>query len=387
MKRARSKLKRSAQDRRNTALVVRKVPFVEHISELRKRLFRIAASVAVFSTGAYFVQQHIVKALLDPAKGQHFAQTTPGGGIDFLFRVCIYTGVAFSVPIIFQQILGYVSPLIKKDATRFIARVSIASWILALAGIAFGYFVGLHAAMHFLLHQFNNPQVETLISLQSYLSFVLMYLLGAAMLFQVPLVMLVANHIKPLNPKKLFGYERWVVVGCFILGGLLSPSPNISDQLLLAGPMIATYQLGIGMVWFVNRRSRRPKKVGNLRAQDESLRQERIEQFKAARRALTAKQRAAAPATFAAAVPAKVASPAVRVVPAKVSNQPRQRPQPRPVQPIAPSPVPTPALVPAPAPTPLKGAAKPSRPAPNRQYLQAFERRSYFTPAAGRIQL
>jgi sec-independent protein translocase protein TatC len=286
--RAKSKLKRSAQARLNKPEPVHKAPFIEHIHELRQRLFRVALSVIVFSAAAYFVQQHIVRLLLAPAADQQFAQTTPGGGFDFLFRICLYTGLIFSIPVVFHQIVKYAEPLIPKNATRFIRRISVVSWLFALAGIAFGYFVGLPAALHFLLHQFTNPQIQTLISIQSYLSFVIIYLAGAALLFQMPLVMLVINKVKPLKPSKLLSYERWVVLFAVVAGGILSPSPNIMDQVLLAGPIIATYQIGIVIVWIANRKGRRPRKVQRLIEQDELARQERLAQFAAARAALRA---------------------------------------------------------------------------------------------------
>ncbi len=288
MKRARSKLKRSAQARRSAESVVHTATFIEHIFELRRRLFWIAVSVILFSIAAYFVQHQIIRALLAPAGDQPFAQTTPGGGLDFLLRVCLYTGLIISVPVIFNQFIKYFQPLIPTDAIRFIYRASIASWFLAAGGVAFGYFVGLPAALHFLLNQFTNPQIQTLINLQSYLSFVMIYLVGAAMLFQIPLVMLVINKIKPLKPAQLLGYERWVIVFAVVAGGILSPSPTITDQMLLAGPMIATYQIGILLVWLVNRRPKRPRKVRRLLEQDAAARQERLQQFQAARQAILA---------------------------------------------------------------------------------------------------
>src|SRR2546421_8023050 len=179
-----------------------KLPFIEHLLELRKRLFYVAVSVILWGAAAYFVQQRIVAALLKPAAHQQFIYTSVGGGIDFLFRVCMYTGLVFSIPVIVYHLLRYLQPLIKKDAVRFIAWGSVASGVLALAGMAFGYFLGLPAALHFLLHQFTSGQIHPLLTIQSYMSFVTLYMLGSALLFQLPLVLLLINRVKPLKPKK-----------------------------------------------------------------------------------------------------------------------------------------------------------------------------------------
>jgi sec-independent protein translocase protein TatC len=255
---------------------------MEHVAELRKRLFKIAASVTVFSIAAYFVQQHIVSWLLAPAKNQQFIYTTPGGGIDFLFRVCIYTGVVCSLPVIVHQLLKYLQPLIKNDATRILRWGSICSAVLAIAGIAFGYYFGLPAALHFLLNQFTNTKIEALLSIQSYMSFVTLYMAGSALLFQIPLILLLINRIKPLSPKKLLSHERWVVLGAVIAGGIINPSPNITDQLMLAVPMILTYQIGVFLVWYVNRKGT-PASIKALRKQDDSARESRLQAFYSAR--------------------------------------------------------------------------------------------------------
>jgi len=251
-------------------------PFIAHLLELRRRFFYIALSVFVWSCAAYGVQQHIVNILLKPSHGQDFVYTSPIGGIDFLFRVCLYTGLIFSIPVIVYQVLKYCEPLMGRDAARFTAWGSAISGILAAIGITFGYFAGLPAALHFLLHQFLTSQIKPLITIQSYMSFVMVYMFGAALMFQVPLIMIFINRIKPLKPKRLFHYERWVILGAFVLSGLMNPTPNLIDQLMVAGPIIVMYQVGIGIVALLNR-PRYPAHIRKLFEQDTSQQQIRYE--------------------------------------------------------------------------------------------------------------
>jgi sec-independent protein translocase protein TatC len=268
---------------------------MEHIYELRRRLFYVALSVGLWASAAYAVERHIVSALLKPARNQQFIYTSVGGGIDFLFRVCLYAGIAASIPVIVFQILRYVQPLLKDESRRFIAWGSVISGIFAVAGIVYGYFWGLPAALHFLLHQFVTAQIRPLVTIQSYMSFVTVYMLGSAMLFQVPLLLVFINRIRPLKPQKLFHYERWVIVLAFVGSGLMNPSPNIFAQLLLAGPIILMYQVGILVVWLINREA--PKRVyapevSDLMQRDVEARQARALNF-ASRRAVAAPQNAA----------------------------------------------------------------------------------------------
>ena len=144
----RAKSKPSKKQNRLPSTQHKPLLFMEHVYELRKRLVYIATSVALFSAAAYGIQHHIVQALLQPAHQQKFIYTSPGGGIDFLFRVCLYTGITLSIPLIVYQCLRYMEPLLKKGSLRFIASGSIASGVLAAIGISFGYFVGLPSALH-----------------------------------------------------------------------------------------------------------------------------------------------------------------------------------------------------------------------------------------------
>jgi sec-independent protein translocase protein TatC len=217
----------------------------------------------------YFVQQHIVNVLLRPAHGQHFIYTSVGGGIDFLFRICIYGGFILSLPVIVYNTLRFIEPLISQGTRRFIFIGSFISGLLAFFGIVFGYYIGLPAALHFLLHQFKTVQIQPLVTIQSYLHFVIVYMVGSALLFQLPLLLVFINRIKPLQPKRLLHYERWVILIAFVVSGLMNPTPNILSQLLVAGPFILMYQVGIGMIAVINRPKRPAIAEPSLQQNDE----------------------------------------------------------------------------------------------------------------------
>lgn len=300
-----------------------KLPFIAHVYELRKRLFYIAVSIGVFGGLATAIQTQLTSILLRPSHGQQFIYTSPGGGFDFAFRICLYTGLALSIPAIVYNLLRYLSPLVKQQTMHFMSWFSVWSGILALMGILFGYYVGLPAGLHFLLQGFSSKQIQALISIQSYLSFVMAYLLGSALLFQIPLVMLFINKIRPLKPRKLMKFQRWVVLVAFILGAVISPSPDIRNQAILSGPIILMYELSIIMIWFINRKNHKPKKVVALMAKDAEIQAERQAQFAKAREIW---QQAARQSQQATSVSAVAAQPMAQPKPAPSAAAPRQRP-------------------------------------------------------------
>lgn len=275
----RAKNKPSATQPRTHSGAVKpiRLPLIEHLRELRRRVLYIAASVAVWGAIAYAVERQIIAALLRPAHGQSFIYTSPIDGVNFLFKLCAYVGLACSIPVIVYNIIRFFEPLMHRRSARFVSSTVAVSGILALSGMAFGYFIGLPTALHFLLHQFVNAQIHPLLTIDAYLSFVLVYMLGSALMFQIPLIILFINRIKPLTPRGLWKRERWAILFAVILGGLMNPTPNLLDQLFVIGPIILSYQLAIVLVWRQNHRPKHIRHIESLRKRDMRIQAERLE--------------------------------------------------------------------------------------------------------------
>lgn len=228
------------------------------------------------SAAVYGIERRLIEVLLMPSHGQKFVYTSPMGGVNFLFNVCLYFGVALSVPVIIYNLLSFLQPIIRNATRSFIVGASITSGLLGICGILFGYFAGLPAALHFLLkQQFHNGQVEAMISIQSYFSFVVAYMFGAALMFQLPLVLVIINRIKPLSPRKMLKYERAVIIFSFVSAFIMNPTPNVVDQMLTVIPVLISYQLGILIVWIINKTTAR-RRYSKLFDQDAAARAERL---------------------------------------------------------------------------------------------------------------
>lgn len=257
-------------------------PFLLHLLELKRRVIWSVLSIVAGATAAYFVQQQIVALLLKPAGNQQFIYTSPGGGLNFLIMICLYTGVLVSIPVVMYNLLKFLSPVMSESSTKYILRGSMVAGLLAVAGVVFCYIYGLPSALRFLSHQFTSIQITAMIAVQSYLSFVMKFLLAAALIFQAPLLMLLINRIKPLKPSKLLKSERWVVMISFILGAVISPTPDVRSMLILSIPMILSFQVGVGLIWHANRRGRKPKSVLKLLEQDAAAQAERLQKLQSA---------------------------------------------------------------------------------------------------------
>jgi sec-independent protein translocase protein TatC len=312
---------------------------MDHVVELRWRLLKV---IAVFLAGGaigYLIREPIILLLQRPL-GQQLYFTSPTGSFEFIMRVCALVGIVLALPVLIYQLLRFIEPALAKPLPRrLIATVVVASYLLATAGMAFSYIAGLPTALHFFMHV-GTEHLKSLISINEYFRFVMSYLLIFALAFQLPLLLLLFNHISPLDPPKLRKARKWVIVGSFCIGLLMPMVPDPVTQALLAAPVIILYEISVLMVVVAHRRARR----------------------KAAKAA-----RSEAPAVKATSEPGPTPTPARRPVQRPL---PQRSPVRRPVHRPAPAPRPVPALA----------IAEPT-PAPRPTPAGAIDLRQYATPA------
>lgn len=234
--------------------------FLEHIRELRGRLFWIAGFIILAASAAFPFNKQIMDVITAPLDGEQLYYLTPIGGFSFLIKVCTYVGILAGIPIIMYHVYRFLEPLMRRGLKKSVLFYVLASSFLAIGGMTFAYFISLPAALHFLTN-INIGQVEAMLTVDSYLSFVMTYLLGAALLFQIPLILLIINGISPLPPKQLMGAQRYVVLGAFIIAAIISPTPDVVNQSFLAAPIVVMYQVGIGSVWVQQRRRGKVRKI------------------------------------------------------------------------------------------------------------------------------
>lgn len=238
--------------------------FLEHLYELRKRIIKVALALVAGASLGYYYHDQIIHFLLTPLGGEKLVYLTPGGGFDFIFKVSLYVGFALAIPVIIYQLYRYLAPVMRQKQTkRFTAIVILLSCSLAIGGMFFGYYVALPAALSFLT-TFAGDYVEASLTASSYLNFVTAYSLGLAALFQLPIILLFINAVNgPIKPSKLLSSERFVLLGAFILAAIITPTPDVVNQMIVAGPVMAVYQVGVVMVLIQNRKSKKRQKLEN----------------------------------------------------------------------------------------------------------------------------
>lgn len=231
---------------------------MDHVRELRTRLFVVAAAFLAGSIISYMYLDQVIHVLLAPLDGRKLIYLNPAGGFSFIFLVSIYAGIALAVPLLIQQLYGFVKPILPVNMRRYSWRILLASFILLISGIVFGYFVAIPGALKF-LYEFAGDYIQASLTADSYLNFVIAYTIGIGLVFQLPLFLLLIHWIKPFTPKGLFLTERWVIVLAFVAAAIITPTPDPLNQTIIALPIIIVYQLGVVVILIAIRKARKQK--------------------------------------------------------------------------------------------------------------------------------
>ncbi len=235
------------------------VSIKRHLRELQWRLMLVAAFFIAGACLAYSFQEQLIPLLLNPLGGEKLVYLNPAGGFNFIFLVSIYAGMALSFPVLIQQLYAFLKPALPSGAHKKSPVIIISSFLLLIAGIVFGYMIAVPNALTF-LYGFADQYVEASLTAESYLNFIIAYTIGIGIVFQVPLLLLLINSVKPLTPGGLLKSERWVVLLSFIVAAIITPTPDPVNQAIIAVPVIAVYQIGVVAVLISIARRKRATK-------------------------------------------------------------------------------------------------------------------------------
>jgi len=227
----------------------------EHLNELRKRLFWLVASFGIGAVPGLIWSHQITTWLVAPL-GQQLYFTTPAGGLNFVLQIAIITGLLASVPALVYHGTQFVQPANAAIGRNTAIKVMVTASALAICGVMYAYVLSLPSALHFLT-DFAGDNVKPLLTASDYLNFVMTYLLGSALIFQVPLIMGFINRIKPLKPGAIKRSQRWVIAGAVVFAGVITPTPDPYNQMMIALPLIVLFEISAFWVWACRPRERR----------------------------------------------------------------------------------------------------------------------------------
>jgi sec-independent protein translocase protein TatC len=225
----------------------------EHLAELRKRLGYALAGVGIITVFAFIVSNEMLSFLRQPMddmlKAVHgpsarFVIISPAEYLIAQMKVAFVAAIFVGSPWVLYQIWLFVAPGLYPHEKRYVTWFVWAGAFFFVAGGAFAYVAVFPAMFKFFVESLPADIMMTP-SISEHFSFTLKMLLAFGVVFETPVVIVVLSLAGIIDPTSLGKYRRYVVVIAFIVGAVLTPTPDILSQVLLAGPLLVLYEGGV----------------------------------------------------------------------------------------------------------------------------------------------
>ena len=243
-----------------------RMPFLSHLKELRDRVRNAAIAFMIAAIGCFYFSDEIFEWLKEPlfnvwrakkiSAEPHlvFTQLTEPFWVNM--SIALWAGIFASSPFIFFQLWKFVAPGLYKRERRIGVVFAIFSGIFFTAGAIFCRYLVVERLAEFMLG-FSNPEQKPMIAMMGYLDLIRDLMIAFGAVFELPLLIYFLAMVGMVTHRGLWKFNRWFIVIAFIIGAILTPTPDVPTQLMMAIPMIALYNFSILLAWQVTARRER----------------------------------------------------------------------------------------------------------------------------------
>ena len=225
----------------------KEMPFLDHLEELRWRLFKALISVFVLMLVCWGFSDYLLELLRYPGTKINPPLKMQVLKVQTVFmtklEIALVGGIILGLPVIIYQAWQFVAPGLVKNEKKFLPIVIILTVVCFLIGGLFAYFIIIPFALQFFM-DLAPADIENNIALDFYIGFLLRIIIVFGVVFELPILSIILTKMGLLTPKFMRKYRRYALVIAFILGAILTP-PDPSTQIMLAIPIILLYEVSI----------------------------------------------------------------------------------------------------------------------------------------------
>lgn len=242
-----------------------RMSFLEHLSELRLRLrngaivFMLAVFGSFYFVKTYFVflirpAQHAWEIAIGKPAVIHFASPTEPFWV--YTKIAIIGSLIIASPVVLWELWKFVAPGLYRKERRMVMAITGATAGCFIGGSIFGYAVLCTPALSYMFsfaEQLNGIEIQPTIMMDELVGFMLAMLLGTGVAFELPVVLAVLGWTGLVSSRQLWKFDKYALILSAVVGGVLTPGPDVLSQVLMAGPLFALYNLSIVIVWLIER--------------------------------------------------------------------------------------------------------------------------------------
>lgn len=234
-------------------------PLIEHLIELRSRLLRCVVAILVIFLGLYAFANDIYTFVAQPLlallpEGSQMIATDVASPFLAPFKLTLVVAVFIAIPYVLHQAWAFVAPGLYDNEKALALPILASSVVLFYAGAAFAYYAVFPLLFQFFT-QVGPENVTVMTDINAYLNFVLKLFFAFGLAFEIPVAtfLLIASGVTTVE--SLSEKRPYILIGCFVVGMLLTP-PDVFSQVLLAVPMYLLYEVGLLFGRLVKNRKR-----------------------------------------------------------------------------------------------------------------------------------
>ena len=225
-----------------------KLPFTDHLEELRKRIIICLIAIGIGFAISYLFAQKIFALLAKPLEKALPSKSTliftnPTEAFLTYLKTAIISGFFLAIPIILYQIWKFIAPGLYEREKTYVIPFVISSSILFLGGSLFGYFFVFPLGFKFLM-SFASNSIQPLPSMREYFNLATKLLFAFGITFETPIFIFFLTKLGIVNYKMLRSYRKYAIIFSFILGAILTP-PDVFTQIMMALPLIILYEVSL----------------------------------------------------------------------------------------------------------------------------------------------
>ncbi len=249
-----------------------RMPLWSHLEELRKRIVASLIAVSIGFIICFNFSEDVLGVLMLPLNSKLTVQT----GFPYLYfvpnqtqqtlhfttltepfmahiKIGFVSGLILVVPVILYQFWKFISPGLLPKERKYAGQFVFFSTLFFAAGVLFCFFLLLPFAVPFLIG-YKTEHLTPIVKIGDYIDFVLKFLLGAGLVFELPLIIILLARMGIVSAAWLAKYRKYAVLVSFFLGALITPTPDVFNMTLMSLPIYLLYELGILGARFLGRK-------------------------------------------------------------------------------------------------------------------------------------
>ena len=221
---------------------------IDHLGELRGRIIVALVAMIIGAVVSYYYVDDIIQILIAPAGKLYY--TKPTEAFFTYMKISIISGLIVSSPVWFYQIWAFIIPALSKGEKKVTFLIVPSAISLFIIGVLFSYYLVLPTAIEFFIG-FGTDGLQPLFSIGQYIDFVVGFIIPFGITFELPLIIVALGALGILSSQRVRSFRKIFILLAFIVGGAISPTPDMLSQTMIAGPMVLLYEISHGILRYI----------------------------------------------------------------------------------------------------------------------------------------